>query len=110
VEQLKDHLRDLTRLSKKTDSGSTVREMLEQVEKTTGKRPPELECAEAPRELSYVYSCFLDIHRTRGVGMSGALPITYHDIKAFCEVTGNILSTRDVATIIEIDKAYLETP
>lgn len=40
--------------------------------------------------------------------MSGPLPITYQDIKAYMEVTGSKLTKVDVDLIKKIDSIYME--
>jgi len=40
--------------------------------------------------------------------MSGPLPITYQDMKAYMEVTGSKLTKVDVELIKKLDDVYLE--
>jgi len=96
-------------LNKPDKNGVTLREHLEQVERQTGKRPMELNGPEFPTLLSHIWSAFIHLSSTRGVGMSGALPITYTEIKDYEHLMGIDFSPRDVESIKRLDAVYLRT-
>lgn len=62
---------------------------LREVQKEKGIRVKTLE--EKPnlqRHLSWVWQAFTDLNYRRGVAMSGAVPITYSDMEAYCRLKG----------------------
>jgi hypothetical protein len=85
----------------------TVREHLEQVERQIGRKPQELEGPKFPELVSHVWSAFISLSNSRTAGFSGPNPITYEQIKAWKELTNTVVSTRDVAAIMSIDRVYM---
>tara|TARA_R110002153_G_scaffold58228_1_gene159727 strand:+ start:566 stop:760 length:195 start_codon:yes stop_codon:yes gene_type:complete len=57
--------------------------------------------------MSYLFTSFLSLSQGRSGGMNGPNPITYPDIKAWVELTGNPLSPREVGTIKLLDATYI---
>lgn len=55
----------------------------------------------------YLLQIFNDLSDSRGVGMAGPLPITYLEIKAYCELVDLTLTTREVAAIKSMDSVFL---
>jgi hypothetical protein len=86
--------------------GVAEREHLKQVEKQTGKTPLALISPEFPVELDYLWSYFLELSSTRPQGYSGPLPITYQEIQAWSELTGNKITPLDVEVIKRLDRIY----
>jgi len=78
------------------------------VERITGKKPEALELPDLPIQLSHLWNIFCELHRGRPSGFNGPEPITYRQILDWKEVTEGILSHRDVATILKLDKVYEE--
>jgi hypothetical protein len=75
------------------------------VEQQTGKYPgPELEI---PPDLVYLWSWFTELSSTRGGGW-GPSPITYMEIKAWAELTGNCPDVWEVSVLKAMDNKYLE--
>ncbi len=101
---MKDHVR----LYKPDKSGACLAEHLRQVEKTTGERPVELDASEPPGNLCYIWECFWDLHSGRGAGMSGPLPISWLDIKAWCDLHRRELDSFELGAIRGMDNAFLE--
>jgi len=94
-------------LSKPRKDG-TLREHLEQVERQTGRRPKDLEGPDFPSLLSYLWTAFLALNNSRSMGAHTANPISYQEIKAYCDLTAVVLSPRDVEAIKEVDSVYLK--
>jgi hypothetical protein len=86
-----------------------MRDHYEQVERQTGKRPPELIGPEFPRRMSHIWSAFLDLSTTRPQGFNGPLPIPYTEIKAYEDFYGLELTPLDIDTIKRLDNAFLRT-
>jgi len=83
------------------------REHLEQVYKATGKKPQDLIGPSFPKEMSPQWSVFTELHRRRGHGFSGPLPLTFLDLDAWSRLTGNTLSGLDVRVIMLLDDTYI---
>jgi hypothetical protein len=106
---LEEYLIHQTELSKTDQNGIAIRDHYKQVERQTGKRPKELDGPEFPRKASHLWSAFLDLSNTRQQGMSGPLPISYLEIKTYCELYGIELDPVDVDAIKRLDNAFLRT-
>ena len=80
-------------------------EYFEELEKA-GRTVKALEDRPAfPTLYSYYYELFVKLHRCRGVGMSGYLPITVESIASYC--SQSVYDFDDVFDIItEVDEAY----
>jgi len=95
---------------KTDDKGISSKEHLEQVRKMTGHAPEGLENpTEFPKLLKHVWSFFLQLHQSRTAGFSGPNPITYSELKAWSDMTANVLHAYDVETIKKLDTLYLRT-
>lgn len=56
----------------------------------------------------YLAAIFFDLNSTRQYGaMGGAAPITYNEIKAYSELTGEVLDPIEVETIKLMDRAFV---
>jgi hypothetical protein len=80
---------------------------LEQVEKTTGKRPKEMESQEAPYNLMYLWECFWDINDGRQSGMSGPTALSWHEIRSWSDLSGIEIDPWELKAIRAMDKAFL---
>lgn len=54
-----------------------------------------------------VWTWFIELHNTRGSNGFGMNPITYCEIKAWSELTGNFPSNEDVRLIKLLDRVAL---
>ncbi len=72
--------------------------------KQTGKRPAQLDAVQIPEWLIYLWQWFVELHNTRGEGMSGVAPITYSEMKAWSELTGNEPTPWEVRAIKAVDR------
>lgn len=89
--------------------GITKREHLLQVEKSTKRKPKDLENPhEFPRLLSHVWSFFCELQSARTAGFSGANPLSYSEIESWCRLSGNSLTPYDVAVIKQLDNTYMK--
>lgn len=77
-------------------------------ERATGEVHDFMENAPAlPRGLEYLWSDFIDLHQSRGVGMAGPSRITFADIAAWQTVTGARPQAWEIAAIRKADDAFL---
>lgn len=83
---------DLNRIPE--GSKSTKRAQLQQVEKSTGRKMPALHM-ELPPAFGYVWITYLEVSRGN--------PLTYTEIKAWCDLTGNRLTNTELELILRLD-------
>lgn len=82
--------------------------MLEQVYKSTGKKPKELEeMGTVPTQLNHVFYCFLQISKSRQIGPSGPQPLMYSEIESYINLFNPILTQRDIEAIKACDIAFI---
>ncbi len=94
------------KLNKRDEQGVSLRETLQEVERQTGRTPEELEGPDFPEVLGNVWSAFVALSNSRNPSFSGVAPITYEQIKAYCEVTHTPLSPQEIDAIKRLDNAY----
>ena len=80
-----------------------MREHLKQVEKSTGKRPIQLDEAKLPDELVYLLNMFEELRSTAEPGSS----IRFVEIKAWCDLTGVDISPFEFRCIKALDREWL---
>ena len=90
--------------------GGTLRDHLEQVEKSTGGRvrPPELDLPDLPDPVAHVWEWFADLHRARGSNGFGPNPLTYSEMAAWARLTGADPGPWEVALLKHLDGVYLD--
>lgn len=84
------------------------REKLEQVERSTGKRPAALDHAPMPEAASSAWNQWLDVHvgRTQnGMGVSG---LSWLDLDAWSRMRGRKPTFTELELIRTIDRAFCE--
>ena len=81
-----------------------MRDQLEQVAETSGKRPEGLDGPEMPPGMDAIHEAFRDLDATRGVGEAGPLPISYTEIRSWCILTGVRLDPFAVECIVLADR------
>lgn len=106
--QLEDYAEWDFKLAIPDKDGVPEREHLRQVERQTGRVPLPLISPEFPLEIQYLWSLFLELSGTRSQGHSGPLPISYQEILAWRELTGNEISPWEIEVIKRIDKIYVK--
>lgn len=62
-----------------------------------------------PEELGYLWNVFVKLGRTRGRGGFGPAPITFSEMRAYCQMTGDDLLPWEVEVIRDLDDAYLSS-
>lgn len=107
VLELLEYAKHELKLSEKQVDGATLRQHAESIRKQTGITPPELEYPDINPIINYVWEWFLELNSTRqsGMGVSG---ITYTEIKAWCELTGNQPSPYEIKIIKSLDRLFIE--
>lgn len=63
---------------------------------------------EVPEGGEELLSVFWTLSGYRDQGFNGPLPIRPRDIRDWCEVTGNILTRDEIATLMAMDGAFME--
>jgi len=96
-------------LAKPSEDGKPLREHLEQVEKQLGRPIEDLTGPEFPDPMLHTWLYFLSISQGRSGGFNGPNPISYPDIKAWAELTGSPVTTREVDVIKRLDAIYIRT-
>ncbi len=89
------------------DAGTSRRATLEQVEKTTGKRPAELDGPECPELLLHIWMDFMHLSRGRTSNGFGANPLTWTDIAEWQRLTRIDLSPWHVDLLVALDNAWM---
>ena len=84
-----------------------LRDHLEAVERQIGRKPKELDGPDFPELLAYVWSAFISLNSARTVGFNGPNPISYPDILAWKELTGNSISFWEIEAIKNLDAVYM---
>ena len=95
------------RLSDDQPNGGTLREHLQVAEDQTGETIAELHPDPPPRELTYLWTIFAELHSGRGNNGFGPLPLSYSEIDAWSRLTAQPLRPWEVAAIKRIDTAYI---
>lgn len=104
------------RFERKNQNGVSLKEQLLQVEKSTGKRPNELnDIVPLPEKGKYLWKAFLDLNNTRGItvisGMKTLLkenPITYTELHHYNEMQPIKFTINELNIIKEIDDEYIK--
>ncbi|MFO0271361.1 MAG: hypothetical protein ACK53W_12605 [Gemmatimonadota bacterium] len=97
------------RLGRPVGTGKgTVRDQLEQVERQTGDRPPELDMPPIPDCIAHVWEWWVDIASSRGSTGFGPAAITYSEIAAWAALTGADPTPFEVQALRAIERAYLD--
>lgn len=61
---------------------------------------------EFPEELAYLRGWFMELHRTRGHDMGGALPLAYPMIESWARLSGRSPAPHEVEALFSLDGAY----
>jgi hypothetical protein len=95
-------------LAKQTPDGSTQREHLLAVERSTGVSIAELHPSPLPDGCQLLWDSFIELHNSRGGGM-GPSPIGWRDLQAWQEVRRVTLSTWEIDTLMMLDRVAMTT-
>jgi len=85
-------------------NGVTLGQHYEQVEASTGIRPPELDLPPLPADMRTFWRSFLRLHRSR----SAQQPIAFEAIVAYSTLTGHQFSPDEVDLICDLDQVHAE--
>lgn len=87
----------------------SLRAKLEHLAKTRGKRPEGLDGPRIPRAVWHVWEWFLELDRARPSGGMDPGRITFSEIKAWSELTGNKPRPHEIAMIRRLDDLRLKS-
>ena len=94
-------------LDKRDSKGVSAREYLEQVQRSLGRQLPELQMPEFPDVAHHIWDTFLSLHAGRSYGMSGPNPLSWGDIKAWCDLTGVHLEPWEADMLKALDMVWV---
>jgi len=84
-------------------------EHLKSIESQTGVTPEELIPPDFPVLLQPVWLIFIELSNSRQAGsMGGPSCITFEQMKAYTEITGEFISPQSASIIKKLDNKYLE--
>ena len=90
------------------DDGITLRERLLQVYNSNGAYDKRLDLPLIPFELEYLMGWFWDIRNAIGGNGFGANPISFSEMKAWCELNGIVLSPWEVSLLRKMDTEFIK--
>lgn len=90
-------------------NGISTCEHLEQVEKSTGFRPPELDGPEFPELLAHIWNVFLQLHTSRPAGGVGPGAITESEMRAWMQNHRVDLLPWECEVIKMLDNVYMRS-
>jgi hypothetical protein len=67
----------------------------------------ELALPAFPAELGYLWRAYVRLRRRGGVGFSGALPLAWHDIDAYCRLTRTRFAPWEIEILEALDDSFL---
>jgi hypothetical protein len=78
-----------------------------QVEKQIGKTPEGLKGPKFPFIMREYWEIFLTLNSTRTAGFSGVNPLSFQEMKNYCDLSGISLSLKDIDIIKRLDGVYM---
>jgi hypothetical protein len=84
-----------------------LRDHLEAAERSTGRRPPDLDVPPLPPACADVWQLFLQLHRRRGGGF-GPQPLDESRLLAWCQLHGQHLTSWEVEAVFDLDSVWLQ--
>jgi hypothetical protein len=99
-----EHARAAFRLAQTDKDGISLAEHYRQVERATGRRPPELDLPDIPPMLAPFWEDFLRIHATR----TADEPIAFSEVLAYSRLTGTDFEPNEVDLISDLDRVWRE--
>lgn len=101
------HAKAIFKLSQKKPDGSTLREHLQAVERSTGRRPPELEVPALPQACAGLWPIFLELHNRRAQGGFGPAALDEARLLHWQQLHATRLSPWEIETLFALDNAWL---
>lgn len=89
------------------EDGVSLREKLEHVEATTGKRPPALDHVELPDAARGAWNIWSDLHSGRSQNGNAVVRLSWLDMQAWCAMRHEEISYTDLELVRVIDSAYV---
>lgn len=112
--QLEAHIKQAIDLNASDGKGSSQHRHLTSVikqMKKDGQDTSELEAqlvpVAVPEGSAYMVDLFAKLSHTRSWGMSGPSAISYLEIKAYCELTGETLTAWEIETLRSMDMVFI---
>jgi len=90
------------------DDGVTLRDRLLQVYNSSGNYDPRLDLPEIPRELEYLMGWFWEIRNATGGNGFGANPISFCEMKAWCELNDIEITPWEVSILRKMDTEFIK--
>lgn len=88
--------------------GSRLADHIEQIERTTGKRPSEFpDAPEVPDPVQAVWFTFWELSAARGSNGFGPNALTFTEIQAWSDLSDQPLSPWEVRALKVMDAEYL---
>lgn len=106
-EALKDHAKAVFKLNQQQPDGKTLRDHLEAAERSTGRRPADLDVPPLPPACADVWQLFLQLRQRSGGGF-GPQPLDEPRLLAWCQLHGQRLTSWEVETIFGLDNVWLQ--
>lgn len=100
------HAKAVFKLSQKQSDGKTLREHLQAVERSTGRRPPELEVPTLPQSCAGLWPIFIELHNRRAQGF-GSAAIDEARLLHWQQLHATRLSPWEIEAIFTLDNAWL---
>ena len=94
-------------MSRVDKHGVSTRQHLQQVMQHTGEPPEELLGPKMPRELRYMWEAFLSLHEGRTYGEAGPNPLSYTEMKAWCDLCHEDLRVWEISIVKALDATFL---
>lgn len=87
---------------------NSAREQLARLARPTDDIDHELRPLEVPPGFEWLYGTFWSVNSGRGEGINGPLPLSFTELKAYCELMNETLTPWEVETLKSMDRAFLD--
>ena len=101
------HAKAVFHLNQRKPDGSTLREHLQAVERSTKRRPPELDVPALPQACAGVWQIFLELHSRRAQGGFGPAALDEARLLNWQQLHAARLSPWEIECIFALDNAWL---
>lgn len=91
------------------EDGSSLKDHLLLIEKTTGKPQEKLQTGEVPNVCSHVWNWFLKLHKKRSSNGFSVNPITYTEMQSFFKLHGLVPENWEIELIEALDDIVLDS-
>ena len=108
IEATRDYATAVFRLETPDKDGVSQRSKMEQVEKSSGKRPAALDHDPMPEAANDAWAAWLDLHAGRTQNGMGISPVSWLDLDAWSRMRGHKPTYTELELIRTIDRAFCE--